>query len=313
MSFLQEAKKVLHNAQNSLNHLEKIVESGIFTSVIDMLFYTKGRIILSGIGKSGYIAQKIAASMSSLGKSAIFIHPSEASHGDLGLISENDCLIALSKSGTSIELEDIIRYMQHNRMPIISITMNKDSFLARESNIAIILDDLADGCVGTNAPMSSTITMLALGDCIAAAIASRIGFNKDKYSLIHPGGKLGKSMTKVKYIMRTDDRIPVVSEDTNLHDIIIEMTQKMLGITGVGDKNKLIGVITDGDLRRTLAKGVDNVTAKDIMTQNFKYLTHDMFVDNAIQTLTDNKITSSFVMDENMKLVGAINIHDLLK
>ncbi len=313
MIFLPEVEKILQNAKTGVASLESVIKSEVFAKVIDVLYYTNGKIIFTGIGKSGYIAGKIAATLSSLGKQAIFIHPSEASHGDLGLISPNDCLVALSKSGTSLELEDIVQYTQHNRIPIIAITMDGETFLARESSMAIVLENVPDGCLGMNSPMSSMSTMLVLGDCIAAALALKIGFNKDKYSLLHPGGKLGKSMTKVKYIMRGIDKIPLVPENANLHDIVMEITQKMLGITGVGTANNLVGIITDGDLRRALSGENLNVTAKNIMTPKFKYLTGEMFVDNAIQFLTDNKITSSFVLDDKMKPIGAVNIHDLLQ
>lgn len=313
MNFTDVSLNVLKNAKDGICSLEQVVISDQYKNAIDVIFYTKGKIIFTGVGKSGHIASKMAATMASLGKCAIFIHPTEASHGDLGMISKDDCIIALSKSGQSIELEDIIRYSQSKRIPVISLTMKKDSFLGKESNIPIVLEDVKDGCLEINAPMTSTTMMLVLGDCLAASIASKIEFKKNSYSIIHPGGKLGKSMTKIKYIMRTGERIPLVEIKTKISDVIVEITEKMLGIVGIVDFGKIVGVITDGDIRRNIAdKDFIFKDSFEIMTKNFKYLTEDMFLDQAVEFLVQSKITSSIVLNEEMKPIGAVNIHDLL-
>jgi len=315
MTFVQEILKVIQNAKDGISSLESVITSDIFIETLDTLYYTKGKIILSGVGKSSFIGKKIAASLSSIGKQAIFLDPTNASHGDLGLISKDDSIILLSKSGASIELQDTIKYSQNLNIPIISVTMNKNSFLAKESTIAIILEDIKDGFSGlNNIPMSSMTTFLTLGDCICTGVAIKIGVNKEKYGMFHPGGKIGRSLTKIKYIMRSEERIPLVCENETMENIIIEMNSKMLGITGVGDVNGLLGIITDGDLRRHISDFHNKKKcAKDIMTLNFKYITSEMYLDDAIDFLTKNNITSSLILNEDNKVVGAINIHDLLK
>lgn len=253
--------------------------------------------------------------MSSLGKSSFFIHPTDASHGDIGIISKNDCIILLSKSGESIELEDIVRYAQNNRIPVVSFSMNKESFLAKESDLAIVFDDIKDGFLDINAPMISTTTMLVFGDCLCAAIAHSNNFNKDQYRKLHPGGKLGKSMTKISYIMRKDDKIPKININANMHDVIFEITSKMLGMTCiVDDKDMVVGVITDGDLRRIIEKDLNYLQLKieNVMTKDFKHLDQHVFLDEAVNLFIENKITSSIVVNEKLNPIGAVNIHDLL-
>ncbi len=316
MIFLDQVLKVVENAKKGVASLEKVVKSKEFELAVDTVFYTRGKIIISGVGKSGNVAKKIASTMASLGIKAMFLHPTEASHGDLGIISEGDTAILLSKSGTSIELEDIIRYSKSIGIPIISFIMNSESFLAKESDFPLILDNIEDGFGEiSSAPMSSMTTMLTLGDAISAAVALRKNVSRNEYKIFHPGGKIGKSMTKLKYMMRSDPlQIPLVNKEANLQDVILEITQKTLGIVGVLDGNSLIGIITDGDLRRYLSKnGLKDIKALEIATKNFKYLIPNIFVDEAVEFLTQNKITSSFVLDENKSVCGVVNIHDLFK
>ncbi|QED23422.1 KpsF/GutQ family sugar-phosphate isomerase [Candidatus Deianiraea vastatrix] len=313
MIFLEEVLQVLENAKNGISSLDKIVKSEVFEKVIDAIYYTKGKIIISGVGKSGFIARKFAATLCSFGKQAIFLSPTDASHGDLGVISNDDTVILLSKSGYTIELQDIIKYCQSVKVPIISITMDENSFLAKESNITMVLPNLPDGFMQINAPMSSMTTFLTLGDAISTSIAIKNNLDREKYRLYHPGGKLGKSMTKIKYIMRTGDKIPLVSEDETIDNTILEMNAKMLGFTAVGTLESPKGIITDGDLRRFMSQKTDDKKyAKDIMTKNFKYVTVEMFLNETAQFLTQNKITSTVVLNDKGEISGAVNIHDLL-
>ncbi len=308
--------RVIKNALTGVEVINDVVKSENFTNLVEKISLCKGRVVISGVGKSGHIGNKISATLSSLGVPSIFVHPTEASHGDMGMLIQSDILIAISKSGESIELKDIILYAQSHNIDIVGITMFPDSFLGRESTIPIILPNIPDDCNGISAPTTSTTMTLVLGDCIAAAVAEKNNFNKEKYKIFHPGGKLGRSMTKIKYIMRKDSAIPKVGENANMIDAILEINSKLLGMTTVVDKsNHLIGVITDGDVRRLLSKDVIDmhISVKEVMNSHPRTIDENSFIDDIANYMIENKITSIIITDSDKNVTGVANIHDILR
>ena len=238
-----------------------------YVKTVDLILNCKGRVIISGMGKSGHIANKISATLASTGTPAFFIHPAEASHGDLGMITSQDVVILLSNSGETKELRDIIYYCKRFEIPIVGIVRKQDSELAKASTIPLVIPAVKEAN-NVNAPTTSTTMMLALGDCLAVSLIEARGFNSDNFGTFHPGGKLGSAFLKVADIMRKDSQIPVVKFNTKMSEVIIEMTSKHLGCTAVVDnENKMIGIITEGDLRRHLNQNFFSEIAKNIMTK----------------------------------------------
>lgn len=284
-----------------------------FIRVIDILSAVKGRVIISGMGKSGHIARKIAATMSSTGTPAQFVHPAEASHGDLGMIAREDAVILLSNSGETIELRDIIEYCKRFSVPLIGIARRKSSVLIEAADIGIALPEVAEASP-IGAPTTSTTMMLALGDAIAMALLNRKGFEVEDFQMLHPGGKLGSRFTKVEDLMNKGDELPLIAPNSHLKEAIIVMTSKRLGcVVVVDDQNKLLGLITDGDLRRHINDIMHDSYVEDVMTINPKTATPHMLVSQAIAIMNEKKITNLCVVDQKNIVVGIIHIHDCLK
>ena len=284
-----------------------------FCNAIDLILNCKGRVIFSGIGKSGHIANKISATLASTGTTSFFIHPSEASHGDLGMITKNDVVILLSNSGETKELTDIIYYCQNNKIPLIAIVRRVGSDLVDISNVSLILPNIEEANF-VNAPTTSTTMMIALGDAIASVLMNVKNFSKNQYGAFHPGGKLGSELTKIAKVMRIGNNIPIVNLDENISNVLLEMTSKHLGCTAVIDNNKiLIGIVTDGDLRRHLVddKNFMNLKAKDVMTKNPCNMKEDELVISAKEFFHNKKITSIFIFNENKNVKGIVHIHDI--
>lgn len=284
-----------------------------FCTAIDLILNCKGRVIFSGMGKSGHIANKIAATLASTGTSSFFIHPSEASHGDLGMITKDDVVILLSNSGETKELTDIIYYCQNNKIDLICIVRRSGSDLVDISNVSLILPNIEEANE-VNAPTTSTTMMIALGDAIAVTLMKIKNFSKEQYGNFHPGGKLGSNLTKISKIMRTGKEIPIVNLDTKIPDILLEMTSKHLGCSAVIDHNKkLTGIITDGDLRRHLTddKKFMDLTAKDIMTKDPYNANEDELVITIKDFFHEKKITSIFITDKEKNIKGILHIHDI--
>jgi|TARA_B110000259_G_scaffold188259_1_gene246002 arabinose-5-phosphate isomerase len=284
-----------------------------FCNAIDLILNCKGRVIFSGIGKSGHIANKISATLASTGTTSFFIHPSEASHGDLGMITKNDVVILLSNSGETKELTDIIYYCQNNKIPLIAIVRRVGSDLVDISNVSLILPNIEEANF-VNAPTTSTTMMIALGDAIASVLMNVKNFSKNQYGAFHPGGKLGSELTKIAKVMRIGNNIPIVNLDENISNVLLEMTSKHLGCTAVIDNNKtLIGIVTDGDLRRHLVddKNFMNLKAKDVMTKNPCNMKEDELVISAKEFFHNKKITSIFIINENKNVKGIVHIHDI--
>ena len=283
------------------------------TKALDLIEQAKGRIILTGMGKSGHIAKKIAASLASTGTPSFFMHPAEASHGDLGMVTEEDVIIAISNSGESRELIDVLNYSKRFGIKLIAITKNPESSLGKAGDIVLKLPQAKEACPLGLAPTSSTTATLVLGDVITVGMIERKGFSKAQFNQRHPGGKLGSILQRVKDLMHTGDEMPILEEHSTLKELILEMTSKRLGCVGLINKNgELTGIFTDGDLRRCIEKNAQTALAIDIMTKNPTTATKDMFASEAVKIMNDKKITNMFVV-ENKKPIGAIHIHDLLK
>ena len=283
-----------------------------YVKTVDLILNCKGRVIISGMGKSGHIANKISATLASTGTPAFFIHPAEASHGDLGMITAQDVVILLSNSGETKELRDIIYYCKRFEIPIIGIVRKQDSELAKASTIPLVIPAVKEAN-NVNAPTTSTTMMLALGDCLAVSLIDARGFNSENFGTFHPGGKLGSAFLKVADIMRKDLQIPVVKFNTKMSEVIIEMTSKHLGCTAVvNNENKMIGIITDGDLRRHLNQNFFSEIAENIMTKNPITIVKESLAIEAFTLMNKKSITSIFVL-ENNKIIGVLHLHDCLK
>lgn len=306
------AVKTIDIEIEALNELKNLLNDDL-TKALDILQETKGRVILTGMGKSGHIAKKIAASLASTGTPSFFIHPAEASHGDLGMVTNDDVIIAISNSGESKELLDILNYSKRFGIKLISITKNPDSSLGRAGNIVLKLPNSIEACPLGLAPTSSTTATLVLGDILTVGLIERKNFSATQFNQRHPGGKLGSILQKVKDIMHKGDEMPLLNDNANINEIILEMTSKRLGCVGFIDENgTLVGMFTDGDLRRCINSDLKKVTAKDIMTKNPITVGEELFLTEAIKIMNEKKITNIFVIDNSHKPIGTIHIHDLL-
>ena len=309
------AQEVLEIEAQEILHASKNISSS-FVNAVNLIIDCSGRIVLSGMGKSGHIARKIASTLASTGTPAFFMHPGEASHGDLGMIMKNDIVIIFSISGQSSEISSIIPNIKRIGAKIISICSNSNSDLAIQSDIHISSDVKQEACPLGLAPTASSTVSLALGDALAICTLSLRGFTADDFAESHPGGSLGKNLLiKVKDIMRINDAIPKVTLQASLKDAIITITEKKVGFTAVIDKkNKPIGILTDGDLRRALIenKTISNSVA-DCMTKNPIVLKSSQLAIDAVNIMEKSKVNSFLVVNEETELIGIINLHDLLK
>lgn len=311
-SYISSAVKTIKTEIEGLNSLLDFFDEN-YIKAVDLILNTKGRVILSGMGKSGHVASKIAATMASTGTPAFFIHPGEASHGDLGMITKDDVVILLSNSGETKELQDIIYYCKRFEIPTIGFIRRKESELTSASTVALVLPDIPEAN-NVKAPTTSTTMMLALGDAIAVSLLDAKKFNSDEFGTFHPGGKLGSNFLKVKDLMRSGADIPFVKEIQKMPKILLEMTSKHLGCTGVVDENdRLLGIITDGDLRRHVSKEFLNFSASQIMTKNPATTTEDTLAAEAIAIMNKKSITSLFVLNDSNNIVGILHLHDCLK
>jgi arabinose-5-phosphate isomerase len=287
-----------------------------FSDAIELLASCRGKIIISGMGKSGIIAQKIAATMSSTGSTALFLHPADAAHGDLGIVSHDDIVICLSKSGTTEELNFIIPALRQIGAKIIAMTGNQRSFLAQNANITLDTDIEKEACPYDLAPTTSTTAMLAMGDALAIALMQQKNFTQRDFALTHPKGSLGRRLTiKVTDIMAKGDAIPVVTESASVTDLILEMTSKRYGVSAVVDtKGALCGIFTDGDLRRLVQRGKEflNLTAGAVMTADPKTITTSAMAKECLDMLETYRITQLLVCDDQHRPVGMVHIHDLI-
>jgi len=288
-----------------------------FLDAVALLLNCKGRVVVSGIGKSGHIARKIASTMASTGTPAYFVHPAEASHGDIGMIASNDVLIALSNSGESAELVTILPLLRRQGASLIAITGNENSTLAREADVHLDARVEKEACPLNLAPTASTTAALALGDALAVALLDAKGFGAEDFARSHPGGALGRRLlTHVRDVMRSGDDIPSVPESAGFPEALLEMSKKRLGMTAVLDSGaRVCGIFTDGDLRRTLARIADIKSARiaDIMTRNPRTIRPDKLAVEAVQIMEESKVNQLLVVSSEGELVGALNMHDLFQ
>lgn len=308
------AKRTIDKEVEALRTMEKELDNSL-SEALDLMQNAKGRVIVTGMGKSGHIARKIAATLASTGTPSFFVHPGEASHGDLGMLTENDVVLAISNGGESRELSDILLYCKRYGIPLVAMTKNPTSSLGKAGDILLKLPDNGEACPLGLAPTSSTTATLVLGDVIAVCLMERKGFSQVDYKKRHPGGKLGAILQKVSDLMHTGDEIPLVAEDAPMQEVLLTMTSKMLGCVGiVNDKGELIGIITDGDLRRCMSSDILTRKASSVMTQNPKVIAPDVLAAEALNTMnnTGKGITQLFVVQDK-KPIGIIHIHDCLR
>jgi len=298
-----------------------------FNRAVELLYGCSGRIVVTGIGKSGIIARKIAATLNSTGTPALFMHPVEAVHGDLGMVVRGDAVVALSASGETEEILRLLATLKRLRVPLIAMTCDEiyskaadrnvratRSTLAEAAEVALDCSVAEEACSLGLAPTASTTSMLALGDALAMALAEKRGFKEEDFANLHPGGKLGKRLARVESLMHTGDAVPRVTPRTTMPDVIYEMSRKKLGVTAVVDNQKLVGVISDGDLRRLLElRGKDalDLTAGECMTRNPRTIAGNEFAATALAVMEEKKITSLAVVDGSGKLEGIVHLHDL--
>ena len=296
----------------AINKLKDSVVLENLSLALDLMQNAEGRIIITGMGKSGHIGNKIAASLASTGTPSFFVHPAEASHGDLGMITEKDVVIAISNSGESRELADIINYCKRFGIKIISITKNPESSLGKAGDVVLELPKNGEACPLGLAPTSSTTATLVLGDILTIGLIDRKGFSKEEFNVRHPGGKLGSVLKRVGDLMHVGQAMPILDENSNMQAVLLEMTSKCLGCVGfINQSGDLTGMLTDGDLRRCLSSSILEEKAINLMTKNPKTVTKDMISAEALKIMHDKKITNLFVL-EGSKPIGVIHIHDLL-
>ena len=309
---INRAKKTLSTEVKELKNLSKIFNNN-FYKVVMLLSKVKGRVIVTGVGKSAHIGNKISATLASTGTPSYLIHATEASHGDLGGITKNDCILAISNSGETSELNNIISYSKRFDIPLVSISSNAKSSLNKNSTVGIVYKKPIEACPHNLAPTSSTTVMLVIGDCMAMSLLELKGFKSSQFKSFHPGGNLGKDLKRVDEIMHTGSALPLSKENEKMTKALLTMTKKSFGCVGVINNNKkLIGIITDGDLRRNMNDNLFNLKALNLMTKYPSTGNKDMLVGEALNLMNSKKITSLFICEKN-KPVGIIHIHDLLR
>ena len=310
------AKKTFECEKHALELMSKRIDD-TFAIVAEKILNLTGRVVVTGMGKPGHIGKKIAASLASTGTPAFFVHPAEASHGDLGMITKNDLVLALSNSGESKELFDIINYCKRFTIPLVAITSAPNSTLGKAADYVLQIpnkQEAPEACPFNMAPTTSMVATLAMGDALTVALMHLRGFTKEFYHDRHPGGKLGNVLIKVTDIMAKGDALPLVSEDTNMASALMVMSQKMLGCLGIVDaQGHLIGMITDGDLRRHMSPDLMTKCVKEVMHPTPTTITEDMLGSEALNIMNTKKITNIFVLNTEHKPIGLIHMHHLLQ
>ncbi|MBF9031298.1 KpsF/GutQ family sugar-phosphate isomerase [Rhodobacterales bacterium HKCCE3408] len=283
-----------------------------FAPAVGAILETRGRVILSGIGKSGHIARKIASTFASTGTPAAYVHPAEASHGDLGMVTPGDLAILISHSGETSELRDILAHVARFSIPCIGISGNADSTLMQAADFRLALPKVEEACINGLAPTTSTTLTLALGDALAVAVMELRGFRAEEFRTFHPGGRLGAKLAKVSQLMHGEGELPLVADETPMPETLIVMSEKSFGVAGVTEGGRLVGVITDGDLRRNIDR-LAEARAGEVATRNPRVVGPDLLAVEALAMMSENKITALFVIDEENRPVGLIHLHDCLR
>lgn len=313
---IASATRTVATEMSGLSALAEALNNGLsepFARAVELLSGITGRVIVTGVGKSGHIGSKLAATLASTGRPAFFVHPAEANHGDLGMIANDDAIIALSWSGETAELKGIVAYARRFDIPIVAITAGEASALAREASVVLCLPRVPEACPHGLAPTTSTLLQLVIGDALAVALLEARGFTADHFRTFHPGGQLGANLTHVADIMHDGERIPLVAAGTDMREAIIEISRKGFGCVGVLDgEGRLAGIITDGDLRRHMDGDLLSMTVDQVMTRNPKTIAPDTLSATALKTINASAITTLMVVEED-KPVGIVHLHDLLR
>jgi arabinose-5-phosphate isomerase len=313
-TLIATASRVIGIEARGLTALAEALD-GSFAAAVDLILAAKGRVIVSGMGKSGHIARKIAATLASTGTPAQFVHPAEASHGDLGMVTQGDVALVLSNSGETPELADIIAHSRRFGIPLIGVASRAGSTLLTQADVAILLPQAEEACGTGIVPTTSTTMTLALGDALAVALMEHRHFTPEHFRTFHPGGKLGARLLKVADLMHVGDAVPMVAATTPMSDTLVTMSSKGFGVAGVTDAaGRLVGIVTDGDLRRHMA-GLLTHTAGEVMTQNPRTVPPGALAEKAVAEMRDRKITCLFVLDPagDGRATGILNIHDCLR
>ncbi|HMU43868.1 MAG TPA: KpsF/GutQ family sugar-phosphate isomerase [Ignavibacteriaceae bacterium] len=312
---IEKGKNVIRIESEAVANLLKSI-NGDFVKAIEVILKCKGRVVLTGMGKSGLIARKIVATLNSTGTASIFLHPTDALHGDLGMVRMEDVVILISKSGMTDELAKLLPMLKRIGVKLITMTGDPESPLAKESDVVLNVHVNEEACPHHLAPTSSTTATLVMGDALSVVLLQLRNFTPEDFAFLHPGGSLGKRLSlQIKEIMFTGDKIPAVSVDASIKDVILEITSKRLGTTCVIDEQGILkGIITDGDLRRLLERTLEikNLKASDILTKNPKVMRQEYLASFALQQMENYKITTLIIIDENHKPIGIVHLHDLI-
>ncbi len=310
---LKAARRVFEMAGEAIAALSQSLDAE-FSRAIDAILGIKGRVIVSGMGKSGHVARKIAATLASTGTPAYFVHPGEASHGDLGMVTREDAVLMLSYRGETVELGDLMTHAKRLRIPLIGIAGNPNSTLLQTADIAVVLPNAREACPMGLAPTTSTTMMLVLGDALAVALMERRGFTADQYRDFHPGGSLGRALIRVSDLMHTGEELPLVDEDASMQQVVLTMVARRFGCVGITEKSgTLKGVITDGDLSRHMDRELLDRKPLEVMTSNPKIIAADRLAAEALALMNEKKITQLFVLDESKRPLGILHMHDCLR
>ncbi len=312
---LDKAKKTIKTEAKAIAALADKLDDN-FIKAVELIEQTSGRVIVTGIGKSGIIAKKLASTFSSIGISAFFFHPAEGIHGDLGVVRGDDLLIAISKSGDTEEIIKILPLFKRLMIPIIALVGDKNSLLAKDADAVLDVSVSSEACPINLVPTSSTTAAMVMGDALAMALLDNRGFTPEDFAVFHPGGILGRSLIKVKQIMTTGDAIPMVRAETPFSELVLEITGKRLGVSCVVDKKgKLVGIVTDGDLRRAIEKKgkLEELITANVMTRKPKTMSEDKLAIEALNQMEKYKITSIVITDSKNKIIGLLHMHDILQ
>lgn len=312
MKIIESAQKALSDEIEGLSLLKEFFNSD-FEKAVDAIFNSKGKVVVTGVGKSGHIGRKISATLSSTGTPSYFIHPTEASHGDMGMIEEKDIILAISWSGETTELGNIVKYALENKIKLIGLSSNKESHLAKSSNIALNIPMVEEACPNGLAPTTSTTMQLVIGDAIAISLLNIRDFNKDNFRSLHPGGQLGAALAVVKDVMHSGESLPTIDIGSPMSEALIKISEKGFGCIGVISNNSLEGIITDGDLRRHMGPEILNNKVESIMTKRPQMVSSTLLVSDALKLINNLGIQGLFVTDDGKTPIGFVNFHDLIR
>ncbi len=307
--------RTLETEAGGITALVAAMQNGLgvaFTAAVDAIRAARGRVVVTGMGKSGHIGRKIAATLASTGTPALFVHPAEASHGDLGMITADDVIMALSWSGETVELKNLIDYSKRHRIGLIAVTADVASTLAKAADVVLALPQAREACPHNLAPTTSSLMQLALGDALAIALLESRGFTALDFGALHPGGRLGAALKTVRDIMHGSDKVPLAAIGDRMSDALVEMTAKGFGCVGIVKGQQLVGIITDGDLRRKMRPDLLDMQVETVMTKMPKTIRPDLLTSEALEILNSSKITALFVVEAGVP-IGIVHMHDLLR